>query len=242
MVKMDLLDVSVDEKDWKQFKKTAAQEELLILGVGVKYRLVTKRIISYLAALGIILSVAIGLVLISALDDISAGLIVLVVGYVICSFLATKFIRYSDSYGKIKRKLDPENKKVLKELLKVSAAAAVFDEIVKLIIMYTTIPYQAILMFIGLFAPNFVISKNGVLLAIPRSCGLDNFETIGAYYASFSLFDEWEEGRRKYKATFINDKGCEQTVYSPDKKEYYSSDWKHVGSSDDGGKTIKPDN
>lgn len=38
MEKLDLTDVSIHEKDWKAFKKSATQEELLILGLGVKYK------------------------------------------------------------------------------------------------------------------------------------------------------------------------------------------------------------
>lgn len=39
--------------------------------------------------------------------------------------------------------------------------------------------------------------------------------------------------------TFINDMGCEQTVYSSNGKDFYDSNGAYVGSSDDGGKTIR---
>ena len=43
MEKLDLTDVSIHEKDWKAFKKSATQEELLILGLGVKYKKIKSR-------------------------------------------------------------------------------------------------------------------------------------------------------------------------------------------------------
>lgn len=41
---------------------------------------------------------------------------------------------------------------------------------------------------------------------------------------------------KEYKIT--NELGCEQTVYSSDKKTFYHSDGSYAGTSDDGGKTI----
>lgn len=38
---------------------------------------------------------------------------------------------------------------------------------------------------------------------------------------------------------FINDMGCRQTVYSSNGKDFYAADGSYVGSSNDGGKTIK---
>lgn len=243
MEKLDLFDVSVHEKDWKQYRKSASQEELLILGIGVKYRLITKRLVSYLSALGIMLSVIIGLVLISSMEDMSAGLIVLVAGYAVFSFLATKFIRYNDSLSQINRRLDKENKAALKSVFNVSAAAGFFDGLVRALIMFITLPYQAVLMFIGMFAPNFVIAKNGVLIAIPKGYDIGNLASAGEYYASRSLLDDWRQTsyneNHRYKATFINDMGCEQTVYSADGKSFYTDGGSYVGQSDDNGKTIK---
>lgn len=245
MEKLDLIDVSIHEKDWKQFKKNAEQAELLILGIGVKYRIITKRLFAYLSALGIVLSVALGLILISTMADMSAGLIVLIAGYVIFSFLATKPIRYNDSLSKIKSKLNKENKNALKNVLKVSAAAAFFDALIRFVVVYITIPYQALMLAIGMVAPNFVVSKNGVLVAIPRGYDIGNLTSIGEYYASRSLIDEWEqttyEKRHRYEATFINDMGCEQKVHSPDGKLFYGEGENYVGRSEDNGKTIIPD-
>lgn len=50
---------------------------------------------------------------------------------------------------------------------------------------------------------------------------------------------DYTDGKDEYK--FINDMGCEQTVYSSDGRTFYSSNGQYVGTSDDGGKTIKPD-
>lgn len=40
--------------------------------------------------------------------------------------------------------------------------------------------------------------------------------------------------------SFINDMGCEETVYSSDGREFYHSDGSYAGSSDDFGKHINP--
>lgn len=245
MEKLDLTDVSIHEKDWKAFKKSATQEELLILGLGVKYKKIKSRPFAVISLLGIILSVAVGLLLMQYLEDMSAGLIVLLVGYVLFSFIATKVIRYSDSFSQINRKLESENRKALKNAFNVSSAAAVFDALVQLPIMFLTIPYQALMMGIGMFAPNFVISKNGVLIAIPKGYDIGNLVAIGEYYASFSLIGDFEktsyENSHKYTATFTNDAGCEQTIHSPDGKNYYYENGAYAGHSDDNGKTISKD-
>lgn len=48
-----------------------------------------------------------------------------------------------------------------------------------------------------------------------------------------------DPGMEKY--TFINDMGCEQTVYSIDGKSFYNADGSYAGKSSDGGKHITPD-
>lgn len=242
MEKLDLINVSIREKDWKEFRKNATQEELFILGLGVKYRIIRSRPIAWISVLGIILSVVVGLVLMNSMGDMSTGLVVLLAGYVVFSFLATKFIRFNDSYGKISKRLEKENRKLLKSAYSVSAAAAFFDSFVQLPIMFLTIPYQALMMLIGMVAPNFVISKNGVLLAIPKGYDIGDLESIGSYYASYSLLDDMEktsyEKNHKYVATFTNGMGCEETVCSPDGVKFYKDNGEYVGYSNDNGKTI----
>ena len=242
MEKLDLINVSIHERDWKEFRKSATQEELLVLGLGVQYRIIKGRPIAWISMLGMILSVVVGLLLMEFMGDISTGLIVLVVGYVVFSFLATKVIRFNDSYKQICRRLEKENRKLLKSAYKVSSAASFFDTFVQLPIMFLTIPYQAIMMLIGMFAPNFVVSKNGVLIAIPKGYDIGNLESIGAYYASYSLLDDMEqtsyEKNHKYVATFTNSMGCEETVCSPDGVKFYKDNGEYVGYSNDNGKTI----
>lgn len=243
MKKLDLFDVSIHEKDWKAFRKSATQEELLILGIGSMYRLISKRLISYLSALGIILSVIIGVVLLS-LGAMNEGIIILVVGYVLFSFLATKCIRYRDSYNQIRNKLNKENRMYLQSVFKVNAGLAFFDALMYFIIAYITLFYQALMLFIGMFAPNFVIAKNGVLISIPKGYEIGNLEAIGGYYASYSLLDDWQktsyENSHKYVATFTNNMGCSQTVHSADGKNFYNEDGSFAGTSNDNGKTIIP--
>lgn len=47
------------------------------------------------------------------------------------------------------------------------------------------------------------------------------------------------DGAPMKEYTFVNGMGCEQTVYSSNGRELYGSDGSFVGTSDDGGKTIK---
>ncbi|MDE6613857.1 MAG: hypothetical protein K2K28_04830 [Clostridia bacterium] len=97
-------------------------------------------------------------------------------------------------------------------------------------------------MVIGMIAPNFVIAKNGVLIAIPKGCDVGNLAAVGEFYASRSLLDDWEqtsyEKSHRYTATVTNDMGCTQSVHSADGINYYFEDGSFAGRSDDNGKTI----
>ena len=93
--KLDLYDTNVDEKTWKQFKKTATQDELTVIAIGAKYRIAHSRIKNLIYALGIVLSIA--------LFWPTGGWSL--IGYPVFAFLATKSIRYEDTYSQSYRKL-----------------------------------------------------------------------------------------------------------------------------------------
>ena len=157
------------------------------MAIGSKYRLAKGRIKTIIFALGIILSIIIGLATIGS----DVGIIILIGGYVLFSFLSTKSIRYQDTYEKCARKLNKEYKTKLKEFIPSSIVTSILDWFIQLVIVYITIPYQAILMLIGLFAPNFVIAKNGVLVSIPKGYDIGGLGAIGEYYQSFNVVDEY---------------------------------------------------
>lgn len=244
--KLDLYDASIDEKTWKQFKKTASLDELAVIAIGAKYRVAHGRIKNLIYALGIVLSIAIfwptgGWSLIA---------------YPVFAFLATKAIRYEDTFGQSYKKLDKDYKQLVDGYFNCGIGWKILDFVIKVGIFWLTIPYQAILMLIGLFAPNFVISKNGILVSIPKGYDVGALGAIGEYYASFSFMDEAlantessaqptssaDDYYKQNKYTYTDSHGYEQTVYSSDGKEFYDVGGHYVGSADEsGGKFKKED-
>ncbi|MDE6373014.1 MAG: DUF1292 domain-containing protein, partial [Clostridia bacterium] len=246
--KLDLYDANIDEKTWKVFKKTASQEELAVIAIGAKYRIAHSRIKNIIYAIGIILSIAIFWP--------TGGWSLL--GYPVFAFLATKSIRYEDTYGQSYRKLNKEYKQFVDGYFNGNTGLKILDLIIYMATFWLTIPYQAILLLIGTFAPNFVISKNGILVSIPKGYDVGGLGAVGAYYESISFIDEALASNKKssgggadssptddyYKKdeyTYTDSHGYEQTVYSADGKDFYDVGGHYVGSSGDGGTFKKKD-
>lgn len=244
--KLDLYDASIDEKTWKQFKKTASQEELAVIAIGAKYRVAHSRIKNILFAIGIVLSIA--------LFWPTGGFSL--IGYPVFAFLSTKSIRYEDTLNQAYKKLNKENKAFVDGYFNCGIGWTILDIIIKFCVFWLTIPYQAILLFIGTFAPNFVISKNGILVSIPNGYDVGDLGTVGAYYSSFGFIDEALANQSKteqpaqsgspaddyYKKdayTYTDGYGYEQTVYSGDGKDFYDVGGHYVGSSDENGGKFK---
>lgn len=244
MNRRDFTDVSIHGKDWKNFKKTATQEELIVLGIGSKFRLNSTLWTSLIWAVGIIVSVIVGIVLINTDDDPITGLIILIVGYLLFSFLSTKRLRYTDTYSEICGELNKENKKKINSILKPSFIKSFISVIINIILGLITIPYQFVMVIIGWIAPKFVISKNGVLITIPKGYGFENLAAIGEYYARQSLIDEMLDNsykkNHKYEIEIIDDYGNTVKLHSADNIHFSDgSDGCYI--SDDGGRTVKKD-
>lgn len=79
----------------------------------------------------------------------------------------------------------------------------------------------------------------GIVILIFLGVGLFAGDSGVVTFVNAVSGGDYTDGKGEYK--FINDMGCEQTVYSSDGRTFYSSDGQYVGRSDDGGKTIKPD-
>lgn len=62
---------------------------------------------------------------------------------------------------------------------------------------------------------------------------------VGDSSAVRAFKNGYNGGSSQKEYTFINDMGCEQTVYSSNGRDFYDCNGAYVGSSDDGGKTIK---
>lgn len=242
-IKLDLHEISIPEKDWNQFKKSAEEDDLLILGVGVKYKLAKSRILSLICALGLIAAFVAGAIILATSYIFTDAFITFFVIYIIFAFLCTKKIRRESTLSQITKNLNADYRKILNKLFVPSTFIWVLDFISYLIILVLTIPYQIIMFVIGLFCPKFVISKNGVLVAIPKGYGLDQLEVIGNYYEGISLFNEYmkvvHNETHKYEIEIINEMGCRQVLHSSDNVHFYTDGGAEY-ISNDGGKTVFP--
>lgn len=234
-IRLDVVDTSIHSKQWKAFRKQASEEELYLLAIGSKYRLTTTIIISLIFAIGMVVSVIVGIALISASQG-DAGLIVLVAGYLLFSFLGTKHIRYDNTYSDLRGSLSSRYKKALDSLFNLSMGMKVLDFFVTFALVWLTIPYQFILWALEYVAPRFVVAKNGALITIPKGCGLDSILAVGEYYSSVSLLDEMMENSyaksHKYTVEITNDAGCRVTLHSADNVHF---------KDDNGGSYIRED-
>ncbi len=252
--RLDLYDVSIDEKTWKTFRKTASQEDLAIIALGAKYRIVHSRIKNIIFTIGMLLSIL--------LFFVTEGYSL--IGYAVLVFFLTKSIRYQDTFHSAYFKLSKENKALVDSYFQSNVALIIFDTLTDLCIRFITIPYQAIMMLIGIIAPNFVIAKNGVLISLPNGYDIENLSAISDYYASFSFTDEVVaaseksiEEAKKHKVTYqsgadaitIDDRtesvaGIGLKSYKDDfGREYLSNDdGKTLRAKENGDKTFEKKN
>lgn len=225
-LELDLYDTSIDEKTWKSFKKTATQEELAIIAIGAKYRLsnLKRRILNSIYFVAMILCFA--LIPVTVFQSLIA--------YPFIAFLATKSIRYTDTYTQSYNKIKKENRYLVDDYFNENVFLIIFDLIIYIGMFFITIPYQALMIGIGMIAPNFAISKNGILVSIPKGFDVGNLGAIGEYYSKFNMLDdmmETHESKKKYY-TYTNDMGCEQTIYTTNGKDFYTTNGTYVGNSD----------
>lgn len=241
---LDLVDYTVDEKTWKDFKKEATQEELTVIAIGAKYRVAHSRLINIISVIGIILSVA--------LFWPTGGYSL--IGYPVFAFLATKIIRYQDTLIQARRKLSKENKNLVDSFFVSNTGLKILDVILQYAVVWLTLPYQAIMMIIGLVAPNFVISKNGILVSIPKGYDVGDLAVVSNYYSSFNFIDESlatmekndaerkksEQSERENVAqgpkeyTYTDENGHIQSVYSDDGDTFYNAGGHYEGAIGDG--------
>lgn len=254
-LKLDVYDTIVGAKDWKQFRKSASEEDLAVIAVGSRYRMQGAGFFvkAAIAIVGMILSVVIGIV---AFDSIGMfALFILVGGYLFFNLLASKLTGYSATYSSCRSKLSAQSRAFVDSLFAKNTVQAVFRQIVLILLKIITIPYQFILMVIAIMIPparNWAIahgSSDGAVITLPRGYDIGSLSALGRYYASFRFSDAWEqhietaeqERLAKFSAYEYTDKyGVRQTAYSDDGKTFYASADKlhEVGTSDDGGKTI----
>lgn len=240
---LDLYDSSIDEKTWKTFKKTATQEELAIIAIGAKYRLsnLKRRILNAVCFVAMILCFA--LIPVTAFQSLIA--------YPFIAFFATKSIRYTDTYLQSYNKIHKQNRYLVDDYFNENMFLIIFDYIIHIGMFFVTIPYQALMLGIGIFAPNFVVSKNGILVSIPKGFDVGDLGAVGDYYSSFNFSEEFVESTTEFNKpsnsdhsptdnyykqdeyTYTDKFGYEQTVYSQDGKDFYDVGGKYIGSDGD---------
>lgn len=228
---LDLVDISVDEKDWRQIRKTASQEELMFMALGAKYRIGTYSGKAFLYAIGLILSLGIGLPLF-LFAGVDAGLVIAIVGYIAFAFLSTKYGRYSYTFDQVRKKLSKEYRRALDEEMKEYEPNFFLNFFLTLALLYLTLPFQAIMLMISMVAPKFYAAKNGVLITVPRGCELDNIIASYGYYESENLLAAAEfllkdceetsyEKWHKYEIEIKNEYGTKVKLHSADNITFY---------------------
>lgn len=241
-IKLNLHEISIPEKEWKRFKNNASEDELLTLGIGIQYKLAKSRILSFICAIGLIAAFITAAVIIATGSILTDAFITFAIMYVVFAFLCTKKIRYETSLNQVTSKLSPEYKSCLRKLFVPSTVVSVIDIIVYMVIIILTLPYQLLMYVVGLIFPKFVISKNGVLVAVPRGYGLDQLEAIGEYYEGISLFDEYMESvheqTHRYQVEITNDMGTKSVLHSSDNVHFYADEGTEY-ISDDGGQHVR---
>ena len=252
---LDLYDTIVHKKEWKEFRRSATQEELAVLAIGSKYRLSGAKFFvkAVVSVIGVILSVVLGITLFSQFGLFS--LFILVGGYLFFNLMASKLVGYSDTYSSCKRKLSKEYRAFVNSLFRENAAVVIFREIVLLALMIFTLPYKFLLIIIETLIPsthNWTVAHGGeagAVISIPKGYDVGGLGEIGAYYASCSFEDAWDKHIEEYekarlakfsKYEYTDQYGVKREAYSDDGKNFFTSTDKltQVGTSSDDGKTI----
>lgn len=157
-------DTIIRSKDWKAFRRSATQDELLALAIGSKYRMlgISYFVKTIIAIVGMILSIIIGIWGFDYFDMFS--LFILIGGYLFFNLLASKLIGYTDTYTSCYRKLSSDRCDFLNGVFQEKVVIKVLRLISLWILNIVTIPYKAVLMFIEILIPttsNWVIAHGG---------------------------------------------------------------------------------
>ncbi len=256
-LKFDMYDVIVSASDWKRFRRSATQDELIALALGAQYmrigwKFLVKALVVMLGSIG---SVLFGILGFEAFGFFS--LFVLVGGYLGFSTLGSKMVGYEDTYKSCYRKLTKENKLYVKSYFKCNILMALIRDLCQFVLMLFMIPYQFILVIISTMMPmakNWAIahgSIDGAVVVIPKGYDIGGLGELGEYYQSFKFGDAWEqtlEDKEKERLastkeySYKDENGITQKAYSTDGNNFYSSSdcssYQQIGTSKDGSKTI----
>ena len=255
-LKLDIVDTIVYRSDWKEFRKRASQDELFALAVGSRYQLDGAKfyIRSLLGAVGGVLSIVLAIVLAGEFGwfAIIGG----VAGYLFFNLMACKQIGYADTLSDCRWKLDSEHAQLLKDLFSENIFISILRQIILMALRFVALFYQGLLMFIGVLIPaarDWTVAHGGAggaVISMPKGCDIGGLGAMGAYYASQKFGDVWDQHMQEVEAaklakfqkyTYTDQYGMTQEAYSDDGKTFYegTNKLKEVGTSKDGGKTIK---
>ena len=253
-LKLDIVDTIVHRADWKAFRKRASQDELFALAVGSRYQLDGAKpfVKTFLAVAGAILAI----VLMVSMEFGQIGIIGGVAAFFACNFIACKQLGYYNTLNDCRWKLDNEHSQLLNDLFPENIFVTILRWLFMILLMIITTPYQAILMFIEVLIPaarNWTVAHGGnagAVISMPKGCDIGGLGAMGAYYASQKFGDVWDQHLQEVEAaklakfqkyTYTDQYGMTQEAYSDDGKTFYegTNKLKEVGTSKDGGKTIK---
>ena len=255
-LKLDIVDTIVHKADWKAFRKRASQDELFALAVGSRYQLdgIKFYIRSLLGAVGGVLSIVLAIVLAGEFGwfAIIGG----VAGYLFFNLMASKQVGYADTLGDCRWKLDSEHAQLLKDLFSENIFLTILRQLVLLVLAIVTLPYKFLLIVIETMIPaarDWTVAHGGeagAVISMPKGCDIGGLGAMGAYYASQKFGDVWDQHLQEVEAaklakfqkyTYTDQYGMTQEAYSDDGKTFYegTNKLKEVGTSKDGGKTIK---
>ncbi len=256
--KIEFDDVIVGEKEWKEFRAQASQEELTALAIGAKFKTSGKSFFlrALLSVLGTIASVVIGLI--GLFNDWGMfGVFVIIGGWLFFNLMAVKLTSYSDTFSDCYKRLSEENKKYVDGFVNEKGSIEILKLLVTVGLGLFTLPFKAILMLIGMVMPaaeDWCIAHGGIggtVITLPKGYDIGGLRAVGEYYKACSFVDammqsakESEEARKARTKTYEYDdeRGVTHKVYSEDDKNFYSSSdlqpYHKTGESDDGGNTI----
>lgn len=234
--------ISIPDKEWKEYRNQAPQDELLVLGIGMKLWLEKTRKSALFFMLGLLLSVIVGIILAVFVNAV-AGILILAAGYLVFCTLIMRRHFIKTSLNQAKSKLSAENKKALDAEFKTSGGATVAEVFITVMLCSVCQPYSMVLAVASAALPSLLNTK----LVIPEGYGFEALEEVKSYYAEKSFLSEVigditdyniNDSRRtrlneeaasspaddyykKDKYTYTDGNGYEQTVYSDNGKDFY---------------------
>ena len=232
--------ISIPDKEWKDYRNNAPQDELLVLGIGMKLWLAKTRKSALLSSLGVLLAVAAG-VAIMLLLHLIVGIAILAVGYLVFGGLLMRRHFIKTSLNQTKSKLNADNKKILDAEFKTSGGATFAEVITTLVLCTLCQPYSMFLAVFSAILPSVLNTK----LVIPEGCGFEALEEAKAYYAEKSFLSETigicldynrSSGGTVETTTLVDDYGNEINV---EEQAYTNEDGEKIYKDDFGNEYVE---